>query len=276
MNDTPTQVIAAIDGLPDDFTLDDITAHLTEVEVEALSAGDDPVITAAQPAPEAAPVPVVPAPQMQAPPDTSAAEAALATLDTKLDAIQSQYDDGEMTAADFRAQTRAIIAEQAAAQAQINAAQTVVQANTQQVHQTWFAAVDAYHAAHPYLAQPEHIDAWDAALRAVNSVPDYVKMPEARRLELAHNQYAAHFKAINGTDLPSAPGKPMAADPKLKPRTDPREEAPMTLADFSSAAGNDVDDGAFAAIDRMMSINPIKAEEMLNALPYAQKEAYFA
>lgn len=269
----PTVTLAALGDLPDDFTLESLQETLTEAEIAALQIGDDALIVPVPPDETPAdepPAPQVETPpvQMAPPPDTREAEAIVQAANAKLDDLMEQYDNGELTRDEWREQQRAIIAQQAAAQAQINEAQRVITQNATQTREAWFSAVDAYQSQHDYLGQPEHFDAWDSALKSVNSTAAYRNLPAERRIELAHGLYAQHYRAVTGNDLPSQPGAKAAAAKQADPaapqrRTDPRPDAPVTLAQFSAAAENDLDNGTLAAILREK--DPLKAEAMLAA-----------
>lgn len=275
----PTLTVAPLDGLPDDFTLDALTGTLTEAEIEALKGGDDPVLVepvAPEPEPVAAePEPAPPAVQM---PDTREAEAVVQRMESEIAKLAEAYDDGDLTRDEWLAQQRTLIAQQAAAQAQIAQAQQVVQQQSNAIAERWFAELDAYHATNPELASPDVLPMWDAALKSVNSNAAYQALPNATRMNLAHQMLNAHLIATTGKGLSSAPAAP-AAMPKPQPqkleaRTDPRPDAPITLATMSAVAENSPDDGTFAAIDRMYSTDPLKAEAMLARLSAEQQDAF--
>lgn len=283
-----------LDDFPEDFTLEDLKRGLTPQEVEAIQA--DPEVALADPAnpapaaAEAAPAPAAqpaPAPQPEAPkivvPDTTAALAVIAKADADLAAATERYDAGEITRAELLEATKAIVAEQAKAQVVVEQAQQAVQQIQQTVEQQWFAAGDAFKAVpgNEVLWSPEHIKGWDQALRTVSGTPDYQNLPMNRQYELAKDFYAADYKARTGQALPisgsSAPPAP-AGTPGVpdKARTDPRDPPVQTLGGINGDATSMVTDGTFAAIDRMMDENPIKAEAMIAALTPSQQEQFFA
>lgn len=276
----PALTVAPLDGLPDDFTLDALTGTLTEAEIEALKGGDDPVLVEpVAPAPE----PVAPAsepepvPEVQVP-DTREAEAVVQQMEAEIAKLAEAYDDGDLTRDEWLTQQRTLIAQQAAAQAQIAQAQQVIQQQSNAIAERWFAELDAYHATNPELNTPDVLPMWDAALKSVNSNAAYQALPNATRMNLAHQMLNAHLIATTGKGLSSSPAAP-AAMPQPQPqelqaRTDPRPEAPITLAGMSAVAENSPDDGTFAAIDRMYSTDPLKAEAMLSRLSAEQQDAF--
>lgn len=284
----PNKVLNAA-GLPDAFSMDDLKAFLDEGEIAALTDGDDSVLAAIeaqqgqpdaqQPPAEAPaaepPAQATPTPQMPIP-DVSAAQQAISEADAKLAALTQQYDDGDLTRAEWDAQQAELIQSKARAMAQIELAQTVINQQQQARAQTWFSKLDAYHAQHPELASDAHIDGWDAALRSVTGSAAYASLPMEKQIELAHRLYADHVEVTTGQAI----SRPAAAKPQAKqaqdgPRTDPRPEPPRTLTGLSGAEpGADGDDGTFAAIDRMMSVDPERAEAMLSRLPPERQAAY--
>lgn len=291
MTDTATEVpnpnkALNAAGLPDAFSMDDLKSFLDEGEIAALTDGDDSVLAAIetqQPQPEvAAPTTATPepVPQQQAPtmplPDVQAAQQAITDADAALAALTQKYDDGDLTRAEWDAEQAALVASKAGAMAQIQMAQAVMAQQQQARAQTWYAKLDAYHAQHPDLASDAHIDGWDSALRSVTGSQAYSGLPMEKQIELAHRLYADHIEVTTGQAI----SRPTSAQPRAKPaqdgpRTDPRPEPPRTLTGLSGAEpGADADDGTFAAIDRMMAVDPERAEAMLSRLPPERQSAY--
>lgn len=263
--------------LPEDFTLDDLRDAVTEDEVAAFEANAadiefDPKVES-QPAPEqpaitkaAEPDPI---PKLAEVPDISAAQALVDKLENEIEALAAKYDEGELTKQEWLAQQREIINKQAEAAAQIQHAQRVIAENAQTVEQRWFAGLDAFKAAgNEALWTPEHFNGWDSALRSVSSNAQYSNLPFERQFELAHNMYAAHYLAMTGKALPTGVGAKaqgefkMAVEP-LQPKTEPREDAPRTLAGMNGNLATALTDGTIASL---MSADPERAEDMLARL----------
>lgn len=313
MNTSPNAPGLTDDDIPMEFTLDGLRAIFTDEEIEALNEGDDPILPgvdltakrdpegeadelllddeppAAKTDPEPAnPAPVVvdqPDPEPPAPIPVNVTEhrATVDALDTKIADLQEKYDDGELTSIEWRDQLAALVKEQAAAQAALTQAEAIMadMAPKQEAYrQAWFAKVSAYQDQHAYLASPEHYDAWDAALKMVNTNGAYAKLNITQRIEQAHRIYAAHYEGVEGKSLPTKPGltaaeKKAEAEKPTGPRKDARPEAPMTLANLTNAADNGIEDGRFAQIDRIMDSDPLKAEKMIAALSDADRFEYF-
>lgn len=312
MTTNPNAPTLTHDDIPMEFTLEGLRAHFTDVEIAAMNEGDDPILPGvdltakAQPegeedqgdeAPEggdpapavdpapADPAPVVEEPEQDPPPPVNLAryEKTVADLDTKLNDLQQSYDDGDLTAAEWRAQLADVVKEQAAAQMALENAKAMPATPFEDYQQAWFSKVSSYTDQHPYLMTDEHYDNWDQALKMVNTNGAYAKLPMAQRIQTAHRIYAAHYQSIEGKPLPTEPGLTTAqkqaaavdASKPTGPRTDPRPDAPTTLADLTNASeSNGLEDGRFAQIDRIADQDIQKGEAMFAAMSEAEQTAY--
>lgn len=277
---TPQTIIAQMEGLPDDFTIEALNASLTAAEIEALTGGDDPVfVPEVAEADTAAVVQVqidaLPEVKLQVAPDTTEAAAFLSSIKDRITALNAQRDDGELTDQEFIDHQAQIIEAAAEARSIVRQAEAVITSNSASTAEAWFSRLNVYHEAHPYLAQPDYIDGWDATLKQVNSDSEYRALPDERRIELAHKLFASRYEALNGKPLPASLS-PAEQKQQIERRTDPRPDAPVTLANLSSAAEQDLDDGTFAAIDREMAKDPIRAEAMVAALSGERRERYLS
>lgn len=287
----PNKALAAA-GLPEAFSLDELKAFLTDEEIAALTAGEVNVlelpedvaasIAAQEQTPEATPPATDPAPeqpaqqiQTQPVPDTSAAEAAKAAAEQQLAALQSEYDDGELTRAEWQAKQAAIVQQMAQAEAQIIAAQQIRQQNQAQIVAAWNDKVAAHQAAYPDLvADDASFALWDQSLRAVTGAAAYASLPMEKQIELAHRMMADHLELTAGKTIARPEGAKAAQTEKKGPRTDARPDPVQTLAGIAAADGTAPDDGTFAAIDRMMQTDPEKAEAMFQRLTADQRARF--
>ncbi len=290
LNTTPA------DHIPEEFTVESLTAGgLTEQEIKALSEGDDPIVSES-PAPEgqgddeaaiAAGIGNPPAEQppvaQQAPaqdpampeiPDTTEAKATLDRVEQQIEALADQYDNGDLTKAEFLAKTRELSDQQAKARVQIEAAEMAMQQATQQQIKHWESRLEAYKATAPELWTEAHIQGWDQHLRMVTSNPAYVDLSRDQQIQLAHRMYASAYEARTGQSL--AVPKPKAANgrEKLEVRQDERPEPPRTLSGFNSDTSAEVEDTAFAMIDRVISKDPLEAERMFSRMTPEQQERF--
>lgn len=285
MSDAAITKAAPLPGdIPDDFTLDELREAVTEDELAAFEATtadidmqpqaeDGAQQAAAQQ--DAAPAPgPEPVQQVQIP-DVSQARATVAELETQIDALAAKYDEGELTRSEWLAQQRILVDQQAKAQTQIIQAEQMMAQAAQTVQQRWFSGLESYKAAgNAALWSEEHIGGWDAALKSVSGNQAYSGLPFERQFQLAHDMYAAHYRATTGRALPTAAGKKadgefkVALDP-LEPNKGPREEAPMTLAGLNGDTANAISDGTLASI---MASDPERAESLLSRLSDADFE----
>jgi len=280
------------DHIPEEFSVDDLKeSGFTDAEIDLLSKGDDtdpPLVTIeAKPddtpenddidgddglgnppiEPQAAPVveQPKPAPKIEIP-DTADAERVISEMDRKLDAIQTDYDNGELTPEELRAQTRALIEEQARAQILIDQANSAMQAARHTAEQSFYSTLDAYYEANnaAALLSEDHLARWDANLRAVTGNTALQSLPYERMIQLAHERYASEYQAIHGKPLPIAVPKPGQNVQKLTPRdASTRPEAIQTLSGVNGDLTDAISDSRAAALDRMAAEDPLQAEAQL-------------
>lgn len=295
------------DHIPEEFTAEDLAeSGFTEAEIEALRQGDenDPALiaekaqaaagaegaddTAAQigehpvalPDPEGAQAAQAPVPGDQRPPaieipDVSAAEKVIADLDAKIDAISAAYDDGEITAAEMRERTKALVAEQAQAQMHIEKARSSVEAAYQKLRQDFFDAQEAYYkeGAADLMSQ-EHLEAWNRHLESVTGNPAYRDLTLRQWIEVAHRRYAREYEEIHGKPLPIPVQTATQAKAKLEARTDPRPEPLQTLAAVNGDTSDAIRDSRAAQLDKIAQEDPIKAESMLDGMSPDELDNY--
>lgn len=277
---TPDPDAAAADGADPDI------AEQATAEDDAAKVAADAEAQATADAEAAKVVEEVPAPDVPDIPDTSAAEAYVAKADDELAALLTKYDDGDLTAEEYREQQKFIISEQARAQADIKAAESLVQNTIKAQQQHWFDRLDAYKAAAPELWSEDHLQGWDRQLHAVTGNDAYADLSRDAQIKMAHRLYAAEYEARNGKPLDIAPVGDKAVDPKADPKADKgpdeklevktgeKPKALQTLADFNSDTGAEVEDSRFAAIDRQIMKDPISAEAAFASMTPEQQDRY--
>ena len=288
----------AADNIPEEFTLESLNASLTEDEMAALMGGDDPIManTAAADADAAAALAAEQAaatataqadaaakaavdaaaaqPKVNIP-DTTAAEQTIAKIDDDLAALATKYDAGDLTQAEWLAQQKVLIQQQAQAQVQIEQAQQVISNQIDQRRQSFYSTLETYKAENALLWAPEHLQGWDAALKAVTGNQAYRDLPASRQIELAHGMYAANVKAITGNAIAGPKtAAPKPAEEEGGPRKDARPDPVQTLGGFNTDANASIEDGTFAAIDKMAAKDPLAAEQMLARLPADVQKDY--
>ncbi len=295
LNTTPA------DHIPEDFTVESLLeGGLTEQEIKALSEGDDPIVQipdqggdkdgaqAAQPTqpqvgdapPEntqaAAPDQGAQEPVYPQIPDTTEAEATIQRVNTALEALADEYDNGDLTKAEFLAKQTALVQEQAKAQVAIENAATALQQAQAAAVAHWNARMAAYQAVAPGLWSEAHVNAWDAYLRSVTSNPAYADLTRDQQIQLAHRNYASDYEIRTGQPLSGDAALPKAGAKaaKLEVRDDERPEPVKTLRGFNSDTTAEVEDSSFAAIDRTIGRDPLEAERMFQRMTPEQQERY--
>lgn len=278
------------DHIPEDFTLESLSASLTEGEISALNDGEDPILieqpdadaeAAALAAQQQADAQAQAAAQaakqaeLQQVPNTADAEKVIADTSAALDALEDRFDAGELSLAEKKEAMRALVAQQAQAQSQIERAAEAMRSNQQTVREQFYGALDQFKAKAGFLWSDEHLGGWDAALKTVTGSPAYAQLSMEQKINLAHDMYAANYKAMSGgKTLPAIAGgkAPDTTTPKTK-RTDERDPV-LTLGDFNTDSNASIEDGTFAVIDRKMGEDPVAAEKMFNRLSPEQQQAY--
>lgn len=295
MNDA-VQIAAAAAAMtvdqtdPNVFTLDQLVDALTPAEIEALKEED---LVAAEPEVPAADDPVADAqrtvdevtqaaqaaqqeqaePSVPSAPQTGEIEAQIAAYDAKLDELATKYEDGDLAFADFTAQQRALAKEQAALEVQLDQARESVSSAQQTWEQAWYAKVDAHMSQYPELQQGDAMAGFDRALRAVTADQTYAQLTMQQKIDLAHRNLANELAITKGVKI-GIPGAESMQEKRQGPRTDARDDAPITLAGINGAPASNVDDGTFAHIERLMETDPIKAEKAVAALSDEQRNAF--
>ena len=203
--------------------------------------------------------------------DVSEHQETIKTSKAELASLMEKYDDGELTADEFSEQQDAIIERQAEARAAIKAAENTAQSGAQAIEQHWYNTLDTYKGlGTEALWSEDHLADWDRHLRTVTSQEKYASLSLPKQIEMAHRLYAAEYEATHdkplGIPLPGQAAQPEAkADDgeKIKVREDKRPDAPQTLAGMNSDTLTEVEDSAFAAVDRQIMKDPVRAEEMV-------------
>jgi hypothetical protein len=290
------------DHIPEEFTIEGLKeSGLTDQEIDALTEGDDPIVTrpdpeadddataaalevgkapkadeaAAQAAPkqEAAP----PDPKLPEIPDTSAAEERVGKIDEELSSLSEKYDEGELSTAEFVELQRKLILEQTKAQLYIEQAGQVMQQAARTAQQHWNDRLEAYKAEAPDLWAESNVGDWDRHLRSVTGNSHYADMPRDAQIRLAHQNMAAEYELRHGEPFPIAPkakGKGPASKTGLTTSQEKRPDPISTLHGYNSDTSAEVEDSTFAAIDRASAKDPLAGEEAFMRLTPEQQERF--
>ena len=203
-------------------------------------------------------------------------------LDTREDELNEKFDDGDISAADFRKAMREIGQERDEItwavrkyeQAKERHDESVESAKSQWVN-NWYGTAKEFVTAHPELSRNATVmQVFDNIVQQVNTEENINKFSHQKRLEMAYKQWAEDL----GFDPGTAP-KPNKADKPGKKAAPPKKrELPPTLGKVPSADVNETDDGTYGTLNRLFnSSNPndvAKAEDMLSKMSEADQDRY--
>lgn len=200
-------------------------------------------------------------------------------FDAREDELNEKFDDGDISAADFRKAIREINQEREDLtwsvrkyeQAKERHDESVESAKSQWIG-NWYGAAKDFIEAHPELSRNATVmQVFDNLVQQVNTEENINKFSHQKRLDMAYKQWAEDLgfepKAPNKKDKP---GK-KAAPPK-------KRELPPSLGNLPSADVNETDNGTHGTLNRLFnSSNPndvARAEDMLSKMSEADQDRY--
>jgi hypothetical protein len=206
------------------------------------------------------------------------ADARLKELGEKKGELAEQLDNGDITTREYHNQLEALNKEQGELQRALDKAALAADLNQQQNVNNWHNQINAFTTkAHPeYAASKVRWMALDAFVREVGNDP--------AKQHLSGPQILAEAHAMVQADLGVAPAKgkadpvPATVDKNAagRPLKGSKPEAPKTLRDVPTAAANEVDDGKWAALDRLQAKDPEAHEERIMKMSDSERDAYLA
>lgn len=204
------------------------------------------------------------APILVAPPPEDAT-AKLAEIDSKKDALLTQFDDGDITAREYQKQLDALAKEERSIERAQDRAELAAQMDQQRLQNDWNTTCATFVDSHAvYKDNPRLYKALDAEVRELAAKPETAQWSGQKFLDEAHKNLKTAFGFNEPTD-----GKP--ADSQRQQR-----ELPPNLAKVPAANLEDTTGGRFAVLDRMAQNDPIAYEEAINKLSAAERDAYLA
>ena len=210
------------------------------------------------------------APQQQAPilvaPPMEDAAVKLAEIDTKKEALLTQFDDGDITAKEYQKQLDALAREERAIERAQDRAELAAQMEQQRLQNDWNATCNAFVESHPvYKDNPRLYKALDAEVRELAGRADTASWSGQRFLDEAHKALKTAFGFAEG-------------DVKAPAKDAPRQarDFPPNLAKVPAADVEDTNGGRFAVLDRMASTDPMAYEETLNKMSQTERDAYLS
>lgn len=208
--------------------------------------------------------------------------------------LQKQYDDGDLTEDEFDAQKGTLTDQLVDLRADQRVAANTPQPEFETFRDGWFKLVDAHLEANPNLrADAEVLEGFDAILKQVSGDPRLNRLPAIEQVEIAHRRLGEAYLVARGERLPdmvslrtakAAPApapkaqeKPAEAAKQDGPRTDPRPDAPVTLAGISGAQNASLTgDPVVAQVKALInSGDAMAAEQAMSRLSAAQLDALY-
>lgn len=234
------------------------TAEPAKVEEPAAAAAATEEVETTEAPQQSAPILVAPPPED--------ATAKLAEIDTKKEALLTQFDEGDITAKDYQKQLDALAKEERAIERAQDRAELAAQMDQQRLQNDWNTTCATFVDSHAvYKDNPRLYKALDAEVRELASKPETAQWTGQKFLDEAHK----NLKAAFGFQEAAAPSD--KAQDKRTPR-----ELPPNLAKVPAADVQDTDGGRFAVLDRMANTDPEGYEETLAKMSQNERDAYLA
>lgn len=224
-----------------------------------------PVAKAEPAAPQVAQAPIL---VVQAPED---AEAKLAEIASKKEALADDYEAGTITLKEMQKQIDAL-SEQAIdirmAQREAELAQKL---EAQRVQNVWVQDCNNFLAAHAEYKDAERLQQLDETIKALARIPSNAGMSNLDALAKAHRM----VRAMNGEPVDDAPKAAAPAPAKVAPPQVKKPEIPPDIGKLPAAAMNDTTGGEFAALESLRKSGNVEAyEDALASLSDAARARY--
>lgn len=191
-------------------------------------------------------------------------------IDEKEDALDKQFDEGDITFSEHKKALRQLNQERSALDRAELKAELSYEAQQAQIDNNWQASQAAFFAAHPEIKTDNEAQmaALDHLVRQETKVVldkgGAIGVPELERA------YAKFKQAFNIQD-PAPKQEQQQQQQKQTKATKKENVVPPNLGKLPAATANDTDDGKFAALDRLEGT---AYEEALAKLTDAQRDEY--
>lgn len=293
-------------GLPPRFTLESLQATLTEEEIEALSEGDDPLLSKAGADPEEddededddpaaggagdagggdpAPAEAKPDP-VYTPVDVTEHKAVLETLKDERKKLREQWNDGDLTDEEFEQKSDELNDKAVDARAAVKDAERHQEQYRTDLAEAWYEKTNRVLTANPAMNDNQPmteleghsvLGLFDAACRQVTSHPNFAHMTLDQKLEHAERITRDVYKAQTGKDLAAAkPAKTAKAETPadLVKKQGKRPDPVQTLGGISAASETEIEDSRFAGIDKLTGL---ERERAFASMSDAERDAYLS
>lgn len=184
------------------------------------------------------------------------------------DELAQKYEDGDISFAEYNKGMRKLTEEAMDLREVKMRAEISEQSSTNSLQQHWDGLMSSFLGAHPEaISTPVRQNAFDHILREVTApVMAAGGMPGQAEIDKAYARLAEEF-GIQAKQ----PDQNKAAEP---PAAKKENKVPPTLGAVPAAAHTDVDDGKWAALDRLADTDPMKYEETLQKMSEAERNEY--
>lgn len=205
-------------------------------------------------------------------------------IGNQLDELATKFDNAELTAAEYRAATKPLEAEQRELERQAITETTIQQIRQEETHRQWTSTVHTFLAEHPqYAPGSKAYDILnDAVIRAQNAAIEAGQGTMTKAiLDAAHAEIQEAF----GQAPAPKPADPAAAQQTpAQPKTAQQERkapvVPPTLGGIPKGGTEDVQVGEFAHLDRLAERpnpdDPEAYERALAKMPREARDRYLA
>ena len=196
-------------------------------------------------------------------------EAKRVEIDGKEDSLVEQFDNGDITFAEYNKQLRDLSRERRELDRIEFKAELSREAQQNQVEQGWQVAQATFFASHPEIDQGNQAQmaALDYLVRtetqAVLEKGGAIGVPELERA------YAKFKQSFSITDTAKQETKEQS-----QPKPKKQVVVPPNLGKVPASAATDTDDGKFAHLDRLAESDPMAFEEALGKMTDAQRDEY--
>lgn len=195
------------------------------------------------------------------------ADARLAEIATKKDALLTQFDDGDITAREYQKQLDALAKEERQIEFQQHEANLASKLEQQRLQNEWTSTCNSFVESHPIYKNNDRLyRTLDAEVRELAAKPETASWSGQRFLDEAHK----NLKTAFGFSEPTDQGK---AD---KAKYDPAASLPPNLARVPAADIESTSGGKYAVLDRLASTDPLGYEAALEKMSEAERNAYLA
>lgn len=195
------------------------------------------------------------------------ADALLAELATQKEDLATKFDDGELSAKDYRAQLDALDKQERKIELDLHTAKIAADMDAQQKRNAFLQEVSAFTKDTAYTKSTLAWGALDAAVRAVGADPANAALTGRQILE------KAHAEVLKDPVLAAAFTAKQTQKDDTKP---PKTVIPPTLGKVPAAEMEDTGGNRFAGLERLLETDPMGYERAVGKLSPAELDAFLS